>query len=116
MIDLSDGLSTDLTHICEESRVGAEILAADIPRARVGPRRKPVDLKLALHGGEDYELLFTARPTTPIPSRIARVPVTLVGHVIRGGNIRLKSENGALTKLKPEGWEHFRQWRQSRTT
>jgi thiamine-monophosphate kinase len=114
MIDLSDGLSTDLTHICEESRVGAEILAGDIPRARVGRWRKPVDLKLALHGGEDYELLFTARPTTPIPNRIAHVPVTLVGDVTRGGNIRLKSENGALTKLKSEGWEHFKQRRQSR--
>ena len=116
MIDLSDGLSTDLTHICEESHVGAVILAADIPRARVGRRRKPVNLKLALHGGEDYELLFTARPTTPVPTRIAHVPVTLVGHITRGGNIRLKGEDGALTKLKPEGWEHFKQRRASRIT
>jgi thiamine-monophosphate kinase len=108
MIDLSDGLSTDLTHICEESHVGAEIIAAAVPRARVGHPRKPVDLKLALHGGEDYELLFTARATTPIPTHIAHVSVTLVGHVTRGGNIRLKNENGSLTKLKPEGWEHFK--------
>jgi thiamine-monophosphate kinase len=108
MIDLSDGLSTDLTHVCDESRVGAEILAADIPRARVGHPRKPVDLKLALHGGEDYELLFTARPTTRIPNRIARASVSLVGTITRGGNIHLLDKNGSLARLKPEGWEHFK--------
>jgi thiamine-monophosphate kinase len=108
MIDLSDGLSTDLTHICDESRVGAEIFAANLPRARVGHPRKPVDLKLALHGGEDYELLFTARPTTAIPNRIAQVPVTLVGQITRGRQTPLKSEYGSRTKLKPEGWEHFK--------
>lgn len=108
MIDLSDGFSTDLTHICEESRVGAEILAADIPRARVGHPRRPVDLKLALHGGEDYELLFTARPNTRIRNRIAQVPVSIVGTITRGGNIHVRGMNGSLTKLKPEGWEHFK--------
>jgi thiamine-monophosphate kinase len=107
MIDLSDGLSTDLAHLCEESKVGAEIYADDIPRASVGPLQTPVDLKLALHGGEDYELLFTARPTEQIPRHIARVPVTLIGHITRAGNIRLRKETGSLTKLKPEGWEHF---------
>ncbi|HWF05191.1 MAG TPA: thiamine-phosphate kinase, partial [Candidatus Angelobacter sp.] len=55
MIDLSDGLSVDLAHICEESRVAALINASQIPIA------KGADLELALHGGEDYELLFTAR-------------------------------------------------------
>ncbi len=60
MIDTSDGLSTDLAHLCEESGVGAELDAALIPRARVGKPAREVDLDLALHGGEDYELLFTA--------------------------------------------------------
>ena len=58
MIDLSDGLSTDLEHICQESRVGAEIEAEAIPRAQL--RKERVALELALHGGDDYELLFTS--------------------------------------------------------
>src|ERR1700726_3684 len=58
MIDVSDGLSTDLEHICEESHVGAEIEAEAIPRAHAGPGKKRVALELALHGGDDYELLF----------------------------------------------------------
>ena len=60
MIDTSDGLSTDLAHICEESGVGAELEAERIPRASVDKPAREVDLQVALHGGEDYELLFTA--------------------------------------------------------
>ena len=66
MIDLSDGLSTDLEHICEESRVGAEIEAEAIPRARRGTEEaRSVALELALHGGDDYELLFTSAAKVP---------------------------------------------------
>jgi thiamine-monophosphate kinase len=108
MIDLSDGLSTDLTHICDESRVGAEILAAGIPRAYVGHPRKPVDLKLALHGGEDYELLFTAPEGKRIPARIVGVPITAVGRITRSHEILLKREAGTSEKIRPEGWEHFK--------
>lgn len=107
MIDMSDGLSTDLSHICEESGVGAAIDTEAIPRARLGKLREPVDLDSALHGGEDYELLFTGSASTRMPTRIANVPVTEIGHTIRGQGITLTGHDKSK-KLEPQGWEHFR--------
>jgi thiamine-monophosphate kinase len=109
MIDTSDGLSTDLAHLCEESGVGAELLAESIPRASVGKPLREVDLQFALHGGEDYELLFTA--SKRIPSRIAGVPITQIGHITRRRKIFLMTEGEsgrAGYELEPQGWEHFR--------
>jgi thiamine-monophosphate kinase len=108
MIDTSDGLSTDLAHICEESGVGAELYPGAIPRASVDKPARQVDLRFALHGGEDYELLFTAPPDKRIPSRIAGVPVTHIGQITRGRTIFLKDPAGIRNKLEPQGWEHFR--------
>jgi thiamine-monophosphate kinase len=108
MIDTSDGLSTDLAHICDESGVGAELRAEAIPRARVVRPSREIDLELALHGGEDYELLFTARPGKRIPSQIAGVPVTRIGEVTRRGKIFLTNRSGVKRELKAQGWEHFR--------
>jgi thiamine-monophosphate kinase len=105
MIDLSDGLSVDLSHICDESRVGSMIRAAQIPVAR------KATLELALHGGEDYELLFTAGSSTEIPGIIEGVRVTEIGTVHRRSNYRSQmqvlGENGARTPLKSQGWQHF---------
>jgi thiamine-monophosphate kinase len=108
MIDISDGLSTDLAHICEESGVGAELLAESIPRASVGKPSHEVDLKLALHGGEDYELLFTAPRGKQIPSRLAGVPLTEIGNITRGRKILLFNQRCIGYQLEPRGWEHFR--------
>jgi thiamine-monophosphate kinase len=108
MIDTSDGLSTDLAHICEESGVGAELQAEDIPRASVGKPAREVDLQFALHGGEDYELLFTAPRGKRIPPRIAGIPVTHIGHVTRQRKIFLRNKGGVRYELEPLGWEHFR--------
>jgi len=108
MIDISDGLSTDLAHICAESRVGADIEAAAIPCAKTGQPSRKVDLQTALHGGEDYELLFTAPPNKRIPSRIAGVTVTQIGRVTRASHIVLINDRGRSVELRPRGWEHFR--------
>jgi thiamine-monophosphate kinase len=108
MIDTSDGLSTDLAHICEESGVGAELQVEAIPRATVGKPARQVDLQDALHGGEDYELLFTAPAGRRIPAQIAGVPITRIGHITRGRKIFVRNQGGVGYELRPQGWEHFR--------
>lgn len=105
MIDTSDGLSTDLGHICEESGVGAEIDADRIPRAQVGA--KSVDLDLALHGGEDYELLFTVRQGARVPRLLAGVRMTEIGRITKSRGIILREPTRRPRKLQPMGWEHF---------
>jgi thiamine-monophosphate kinase len=103
-IDISDGLSTDLAHLCEESGLAAEIDAALLP-VHAG-----ASLAQALHGGEDYELLFTARAKARVPEEIAGVPVTRIGRMVRAGagraQITLISARGK-TALGVHGWEHF---------
>jgi thiamine-monophosphate kinase len=108
MIDTSDGLSTDLAHLCEESNVGAEVESVLIPRASVGKPAREVDLDLALHGGEDYELLFTARPGKRIPAHIAGVALTQIGHITRSRLILVRNLKGVAYQFEPRGWEHFR--------
>ncbi len=102
MIDTSDGLSTDLRHICDESGVGAVIEAAALPAmpGGTGPQ-------YALHGGEDYELLFTASPHRRIPRQIAGVPITPIGTVTRGHQIKLQTLDGKFQPLPAGGWQHF---------
>jgi thiamine-monophosphate kinase len=108
MVDLSDGLSTDLGHICEESKVGAEIQAERVPRATIGSPAREVDLKSALHGGDDYELLFTVPGNKRAPAEIAGIPLTQIGHITRGKNLVLMNPEGVGSKFRPQGWEHFK--------
>jgi thiamine-monophosphate kinase len=107
MIDISDGLSTDLGHICEESRVGAQINEQAVPRARIGKPLRTVGLELALHGGDDYELLFTARPRTRIPKTVAGVPITEIGEITRHKGMFLIRQDGRRSELRTGGWQHF---------
>src|SRR5216683_891715 len=106
MIDLSDGLSTDLEHICQESHVGAEIQVDAVPRARVGLGTKRVGLELALHGGDDYELLFTS--AAAVPAEVEGVRVTRIGRATQSAGMRLIAADGKWRPLEAEGWEHFR--------
>jgi thiamine-monophosphate kinase len=115
MIDLSDGLSTDLGHIGDESRVGAKIQVSAVPRARIGKPAHPVELEFALNGGDDYELLFTAHPGKRVPSRIAGVPITQIGEITEDKRVLLVNQNGVVSKLPAQGWEHFKTAKRSRS-
>ena len=110
-IDVSDGLSTDLSHICEESGVGALVLETSIPRS-VWPANfahHSSALHIALHGGEDYELLFTAPAKAKIPLRIGKVPIRRIGEIIadKQHRIFLVDSHGQRKPLTPGGWQHF---------
>lgn len=108
-IDVSDGLSTDLAHVCEESGVGAVIEAEAIPIHPAAQHFKSERaLELALHGGEDYELLFTAPRSIDVPRRIAGVKVTRIGEIVPARNKIHIVQDGRKAVLFPRGWEHFR--------
>jgi thiamine-monophosphate kinase len=112
MIDISDGLSTDLSHLCEESRVGAEIWKGAVPLGNMGQPARKAEIDFALHGGEEYELLFTARRGSRVPRTIAGINITQIGVVRRGHSAVLLSEDSAA-QFRPHGWEHFRTARSS---
>jgi thiamine-monophosphate kinase len=116
-IDVSDGLATDLAHICEESGLVAEIEAAAVPvhpLALKAEREGWVGsaLDLALHGGEDYELLFTAAAEARIPRKVAGVEVRRIGRMVskraRRARMMLRDDGGRLREIEARGWEHFR--------
>jgi thiamine-monophosphate kinase len=113
MIDLSDGLSTDLAHICEASGVGACVNAGRIPAVSVPPalRHRRFDpLTLALHGGEDYELLFTVPPKREHELRASSkgLRLTCIGEITKVRVVILEDSSGRKRRLEPRGWDHFR--------
>lgn len=112
MIDLSDGLSSDLAHICEQSRVGADITADRIPlspalRKMSGMLARPL-LRYALSGGEDYELLFTVSPAKVKRLCSLKLPVTEIGSITSGATVSLVDPRGRKKPLPPSGYDHFR--------
>jgi thiamine-monophosphate kinase len=114
MIDISDGLSSDLNHLCNESEVGALIDAAAIPIDRLVAElcgRRALDpLLLALNGGEDFELLFTVSPdkVAQLPSRVDGISLTRIGEIrVAAQGVRI-SEGTRTWQLDPGGWEHFK--------
>jgi len=114
MIDISDGLSSDLNHLCKESGVGAVIDAGRLPIDHVVREicgRRALDpLLLALHGGEDFELLFTVKPENAgkLPKRVDGIPVTAIGSIKEESHGVKISEGSRVWNLEPGGWEHFK--------
>jgi thiamine-monophosphate kinase len=103
-IDVSDGLSVDLQHLCEESVLRAEVDSALLP---VGLGATLTD---ALHGGDDYELLFTADAGTRVARSIDGVAVHRIGRMLRrqaGRPQMTLVKDGQRSELKPGGWQHF---------
>ena len=117
MIDISDGLSSDLNHLCAESKVGALIDAAGIPIdplvTELSGRRALDPLMLALHGGEDFELLFTVKPemVARLPARVDGVSLTRIGEIKEASAGVQIAEGSKTWKLEPGGWQHFKEAR-----
>jgi thiamine-monophosphate kinase len=129
IMDLSDGLSTDLPRLCAASGVGARIQAASLPavspiahaNSGKGSRSKTAQrntselawnskaIELALNGGDDYELLFTVRPykARRLPTRIGRIPITRIGEITRERKLLLVQADGSEQSLKEGGWNPF---------
>ncbi len=112
MIDTSDGLSTDLANLCKASRVGAILYRDRILWPQV-PKRllRTLDPEtLALHGGEDYELLFAVprRRAGRVPASFRGVPLTCIGEISKPAGVFLADRHGRRTPLRALGWDPFR--------
>ena len=107
LMDLSDGLSTDLMRLCDASKVGARVFADRIPSPALPDSAD--SLHLALHGGEDYQLLFTVSPgkVSRIPRRFGQLALTCIGEIQPAPGIQLITADGKLCALKPLGFDHF---------
>jgi len=113
MMDLSDGLSTDLPRLCAASKVGAILEAAKIPKVSVpkwNTRPKFNSLELALNGGDDYEILFTVPPrhAQQLPHDFKGLSLTAIGKITRGGSLLIARLDGRTTPLRSAGWDPFR--------
>lgn len=108
MIDISDGLSTDLARLCAASGVGAELDATKLPLIDGIARNDAV--QLALHGGDEYELLFAARANVArkIPRRLEGVEIHCIGEITKLKRVVLTDANGKRMEIRPGGWDPFR--------
>jgi thiamine-monophosphate kinase len=109
MMDISDGLSTDLNRICVQSGVGAMLDAASIPISDDAKRRSD-PLAAALNEGEDFELLFAVAPSQwDLLRRQWRwsVPITQIGDIREGHGMRIRMSDGRVLELLPGGYDHL---------
>ncbi len=116
-MDLSDGLSTDLARLCSASKVGAKIYVNKVPAVTIPPaaarilgKRKLDPLQLALHGGEDYQLLFTISPrqTKKLRHAPGAATLTAIGEITRNRQLILVAPDGHTKPLKSQGWDPFK--------
>jgi thiamine-monophosphate kinase len=114
MIDVSDGLALDLHRLCEASGVGARLRADSIPHPDPTGNllQRHAALRLALEGGEDYELLFTVSPkkARQLSAKPAGVALTEIGEITRGRKIEIV-QDGKTRRLASGGYDHFRRKR-----
>lgn len=117
MMDISDGLSTDLPRLCKASGVGAHLFAANIPCVEIPPkirkllRHRNLDpLQMALQGGDDYELLFTVPPKKVKSLRKAPgfSDLTAIGEITKNKALAIVSPDGSQKVLRSHGWDPFR--------
>jgi thiamine-monophosphate kinase len=118
MIDISDGIASDLYHICKTNRVGAEIYQDKVPYSKQVEAvarmagKNPMDL--VLHGGEDFQLLFTVDSKVSVAridslNRKLCEPVIEIGRILTDkAGFFLVDPNGTQKNLEPLGWDHFR--------
>jgi len=108
MMDVSDGLSSDLRRLCTASGVAAVIDPDKLPLPR-GVQQQTAR-QLALHGGDDYELLFAVSPrnAAQVPVRYRRVALTRIGEIKKGHGVQVLGEDGKLKPLRAAGWDPFR--------
>jgi thiamine-monophosphate kinase len=106
MMDISDGLSSDLPRLCTASQVGASVLASSLPKPRNTTSNA---LELALNGGDDYELLFTVArsKSKAIPSRFGKARLTAIGKITKTQNLILL-DDGRERSLSAAGWDAFK--------
>ncbi|OGW10881.1 MAG: thiamine-phosphate kinase [Nitrospinae bacterium RIFCSPLOWO2_12_39_15] len=122
MIDISDGLASDIRRICEESKVGANIFTKNIiiskelkyfpsPQLRTPNSELRTSLNFALYGGEDYELLFTVKPEKVGKLKSLwedmKIPITMIGEITKRG-VNLVNTDGKAIPLTKEGYNHFK--------
>jgi thiamine-monophosphate kinase len=107
MMDLSDGLSIDLQRLCDASGVGARLFTNRIPIPAIPDAADA--LGLALHGGEDYQLLFTVSPAkvAKIPRHLGRIPLHCIGEIRTTRGINMVTPDGKALPVEAHGYDHF---------
>ncbi len=107
MMDLSDGLSIDLRRLCLASSVGASLFQDRLPTPPMSDTKEA--LELALHGGEDYQLLFTvaAAQCSKLPPHFHKVPLYCIGEISASKGIYLVAPDGGTARLEAKGYDHF---------